>query len=307
MTYVSPAYERIWGRTRASLYESPKSFMESIHPEDREQLLRVVEEHQERAWTCEYRIVRPDGTIRWIHDRGYPILDESGNLRLRTGVSTDITDRKAAEESLHESMELMQYIVRNDPNAIAVYDRDLHYLAVSNRYLLDYNVKEEDIIGKHHYEVFPEMPQRWKDVHQRCLLGAVESEDDDYFERPDGSVTYNRWECRPWYRSSGEIGGIITYTEVTTERKKAEKELRESRERLQIVLDTIPAGVFWKDRDSVYLGANRAWLEAAGLNSSQEVVGKTDYDLPWGERSGEFLSRARPEGYGIRYSRIRHY
>ena len=164
---------------RESLYESPKSFLESVHREDRERLLRAIEEHQERQWSCEYRIVRPDGTIRWIHDRGYPILDERGNLRLRTGVSTDIT-----------------------------------------------------------------------------------------------------------------------------ERKKAEKDLLESRERLQIVLDTIPAAVFWKDSDSVYVGANRAWLVAAGLTSSQEVVGKTDYDLPWEKESGGFLSGARQEGYRIGYSRI---
>ena len=97
-TFVSSAYETIWGRTRESLYKSPQSFMESVHPEDRERLLREIKENRERQWTCEYRIVLPNGTIRWIHDRGYPILDESGNIRLRTGVATDITDRKAAEK-----------------------------------------------------------------------------------------------------------------------------------------------------------------------------------------------------------------
>ena len=79
----------------------------------------------------------------------------------------DITERKRAEARLRDSEENMRYIVKHDPNAIAIYDRDLHYIAVSDRYLQDYGVKEEDIIGKHHYEVFPEMPQRWKDVHQR--------------------------------------------------------------------------------------------------------------------------------------------
>ena len=172
----------------------------------------------------------------------------------------------------------MQYIVRNDPNVIAVYDLDLHYLAVSNRYLLDYNVKEEDIIGKHHYEVFPEMPQRWKDVHQRCLLGAVESEDDDCFERPDGSVTYNRWECRPWYRSSGEIGGIITYTEVTTERKRAEEELQKQVSLMESLLESIPAPVFFKDTSHVYLGCNEAFAEFVGL-PKESIIGKSVFEL----------------------------
>ncbi|HLN19441.1 MAG TPA: PAS domain S-box protein, partial [Bacteroidales bacterium] len=76
----------------------------------------------------------------------------------------DIRERKKAEKALKESEENMRYIVKHDPNAIAIFDRNLHYIAVSDRYLRDYSVREEDIIGKHHYDVFPEMPQRWKDV-----------------------------------------------------------------------------------------------------------------------------------------------
>ena len=103
IAYVSPSYEKIWGRTRDSLYESPKSFLESILPEDLEGLLRVIEEHKDQPWTCDYRIIRPDGTIRWIQDRCYPISDETGTVCLRAGVSSDITNRKKAEEQLQEA------------------------------------------------------------------------------------------------------------------------------------------------------------------------------------------------------------
>ena len=155
----------------------------------------------------------------------YPVKHESGDVYRLAFVGDDITERKKSETLLRENEELLRYLLKHDPNAIAVYDNNLHYIAVSDRYLKDYNVKEEDIIGRHHYEIFPEMPQKWKDVHSRCLAGAIERNDDDYFERPDGTITYNRWECRPWYRSDGKIGGITTYTEVTTERKKYEQEI----------------------------------------------------------------------------------
>jgi len=72
-----------------------------------------------------------------------------------------------------------------------------------------------------------------------------------------------------------------------TEHKRAEEALRDSRRMLQTVLDSIPSTLFWKDRDSIYLGANRALLETAGLQSSEEVVGKSDYDLPWGKKQAD--------------------
>ncbi len=180
----------------------------------------------------------------------------------------DITERKRAEARVRDSEENMRYIVKHDPNAVAIYDRDLRYIAVSDRYLQDYGLKEEDIVGKHHYEVFPEMPQRWKDVHQRCLAGAIEREDDDHFERPDGSITYNRWECRPWRRADGTIGGIITYTEVTTERKRAEKALRDSEEKFKEVFEsanvgksiTLPSGE---------IDVNRAFAEMLGYEREE--------------------------------------
>lgn len=215
--------------------------------------------------------------------------DAQGRPEKIVGSLRDITERKRAESALSESEETMRYIIKHDPNAIAVYDRDLHYIAVSDRYLSDYNVKEADVIGRHHYEVFPEMPEKWKEVHGRCLAGATERNDDDSFERPDGSITYNRWECRPWYRVDGTIGGMITYTEVTTERKKAEQALRESEEKFRTVFDsanvgksiTLPTGE---------INANKALCEMLGY-SRDELKGKRWQDLTPAEEI-EAISRA---------------
>lgn len=177
---------------------------------------------------------------------------------------------KKKETDLRQSEEMMRFIIRHDPNALAVYDRDLRYIAASNRYLQDYNVHEADIIGRHHYDVFPEMPQKWREVHQRCLAGAVERNDDDFFERLDGSVTYNRWECRPWYQVNGEIGGLITYTEVTTARKQAELKLNQSLDLLTKLARLVPGVIYQYRLDPD--GRSAFPYASPGMNDIYEVT-----------------------------------
>jgi len=99
MIYVSPAYETIWGRSRASLYNSPRSFLDSVHPDDRGKLMAGLAEHAAGKWDFEYRIVRPDGSLRWIRDRGFPVRDKDGSLSYMTGIATDITDLMEALEA----------------------------------------------------------------------------------------------------------------------------------------------------------------------------------------------------------------
>lgn len=103
MFYVSPGYERIWRRTRKSLYENPRSFIDVIHPEDREQVLSDLElKRTGQPFDNEYRITWPDGTIRWIWDRGFPVSNKNGQVTRYVGVAQDITERKKAEERLGE-------------------------------------------------------------------------------------------------------------------------------------------------------------------------------------------------------------
>jgi len=159
-----------------------------------------------------------------LHTRKIAIRSDSGAPLYLAGISEDITERKANEKRLAHSHELMRYVIEHTRSAVAVHDRELRYIYVSQRYLDDYKVREQNVIGKHHYEVFPDLPQKWRDVHQRALAGEVVSAEDDPYCRDDGTVEWTRWECRPWYANDGSIGGIIVYTEVTTDRKNAEEE-----------------------------------------------------------------------------------
>jgi PAS domain S-box-containing protein len=150
-----------------------------------------------------------------------------------TSLEKELTERKKAEEALRESEQRLRLFIEHAPTAIAMFDREMRYLAVSQRWLMDYGLGDGDIIRRSHYEIFPEMPNRWKAVHQRGLAGEVVRADEDSVERVDGAAQWLRWEVRPWYSADGVIGGIVIFTEDITERKQAEKELKASEARLK--------------------------------------------------------------------------
>jgi len=105
--YVSPAYERIWGRSRQNLYERPLSFTEAIHPEDRDGAFKAfLKQRDGQAFNHEYRIIQPGGSIRWIRDRGFPILDERSESYRFAGIAEDITERRALEEQFRQAQKM---------------------------------------------------------------------------------------------------------------------------------------------------------------------------------------------------------
>lgn len=121
--------------------------------------------------------------------------------------------------------EFLATFVEHCPAAVAVLDQEMNYLSVSKRWLSNFGLSEKRLTGKCHYDIFPEVPQRWREIHQRCLSGEVEKCDLDVFPRADGSTDWLRWEVRPWRDRSGEIGGIVMFSEVLTD-------IIETRERL---------------------------------------------------------------------------
>ena len=149
-----------------------------------------------------------------------------------TVILRDITERKRAEEALRQSEQRLRLFFDSAPAAIAVFDSRMCYLAASKRWQQDFQLTG-DVIGVSHYDLFPEIPEHWKQVHQRCLAGAMERCEEDRFVRASGTTTWLKWEVFPWRGTNDEIGGIIILSEDITERKRAEEELRASREQLR--------------------------------------------------------------------------
>ncbi|HLF30595.1 MAG TPA: PAS domain S-box protein, partial [Xanthomonadales bacterium] len=159
-------------------------------------------------------------------------------------MSIDVTDRNRAQRLLEHNQRLLNICIEHSPAAIAMLDRDMNYLAVSRRYLSDYGLHEQDvtgIVGRSHYEVFPEIPERWKAIHRRCLEGATERCEEDPFERSDGRLDWVRWEVCPWFDDRGTIGGLLFFTEVVTQQKLALQALRESEAKFHTLFNEHPA------------------------------------------------------------------
>jgi len=225
-------------------------------------------------------LISKDGNEYQIADSASPIKDKHGNTSGVVMVFRDVTEEYSMREKLKNSHYLMNYIIKHNRSAVAVHDRDLRYIYVSQKYIDDYKVKESDVIGKHHYEVFPDLPQKWREVHQKALAGEVHSAEDDPFYREDGSVDWTRWECRPWYESNGSIGGIVIYTEVINERKQKEMRLKDSEEKHRRLFETMSQGVIYQTADGSIISANPAAERMLGLSLDQ-MQGKTSMDPRW--------------------------
>ena len=222
-------------------------FRNLIHPEDQARVMDLVERALKtgQQTTGEWRVVWPDGSIHWIAGRWQVFMDESGEPSRVLGVNMDVTERKRTEEVLSEvnrtleaqavllqsREELLKIFVKHVPAAVAMVDRDMRYLQVSNRWCTDYLRGRTEILGRSHYELFPDMPERWKEVHRRGLQGETLRADEDRWDGQDGPH-WESWEVRPWKTPEGTVGGILILAEDITRRKQMEEALLEVSHRL---------------------------------------------------------------------------
>jgi PAS domain S-box-containing protein len=205
------------------------SVLEFTHPDDYKQTENAIEELRNKRTIYNFtnRIRCKNNEYKWLEWRALPYENKI------YAAARDISDRINYEDSIKHSQELMKYIIEHNWSGVAVHDKDLKYIYVSAGYYYDYDIELTNIIGKHHYEVMPNLPPHLKDIHQRVLNGEVLRSDEEMFYKKDGTQQWSRWECRPWYEFDGSIGGFILYYEIITNRKKMELELLYSKEKAE--------------------------------------------------------------------------
>lgn len=232
--FVNPAFCAMLGFSEEELCR--KHCVQFSPPEDAqkdwhffEQLRAGLIDH----YQLEKRYFRRDGSLVW--GRLTISLLNRHPLPLVVAMVEDITEEKAAAEkqgtALQAREELLKIFVKNVPAGVAMLDREMRYLQVSDRFCTDYSLDSSEVIGRSHYEVFPDIPERWKELHRRALAGETLRADEDRWEREGGPI-WLRWAIRPWWNSDGSQGGILIFAEEITRLKETEEALSKVNQKL---------------------------------------------------------------------------
>ncbi|MBD1909838.1 MULTISPECIES: PAS domain S-box protein [unclassified Leptolyngbya] len=237
--YVSPAYEQIWGRSRTEIYQDYSRWVETLHPDDRERVLAIATTslHKDEI-ESEYRIVRPDGSIRWIRDRGFPVRNEAGEIEKIVGIAQDITDRQLAVEALKQSEAKFRRLVEVSTFGVAMGDFDGNVL-YANDALLNMIGYSRDELEAGHIQWMNLTPpeqlyldlQAVEELRQRGVAQAFEKE----YIHKDGHRVPIMIGAALLNEPYTEQEQIICFYLDLTELKRTEAALREQ----QILLSTI--------------------------------------------------------------------
>ena len=283
--YVSPAYERIWGRPRQPLQENPKSFADSLHPEDRERVMADIAAMRKtgQRFEREYRIILPDGSLRWIWDRGFPVRAESGEIVRYVGAAQDITGRKRAEAALQVQIAHLQLVY--DTSSAAIFNVDTRgVITHANRRTAEmFALPLERLIGSE-YAARLHADERETGTQTMFALIAgkmAELDRERRYRRADGSEFWGHITGRRIVDADGKVTGLVGVIVDITEAKRAEETLRHNEAHLRELFDAFPIGVAHADKAQRITFANRVYREHfcsyyAGL-SVREFVGERIY------------------------------
>ena len=262
-----------------------ESWTPILHPDDLEECLDRWRESVQSGepYETEYRFkdIR-DGKYRWHLGRALAVRDDSAKIVHWFGTCTDIDDRKKVEADLAAKQEVLRLCVENAPAAISMFDREMRHLAVSRQWLSMLGLEGRDILGHSHYEINPEIPERWRGFHRRSLAGEVLRGREERFERADGVVQWHDWETRPWRGNDGEIGGILIFSQDVTERRLSGEAIRESEDKFRGIFDAASEGIWILDESATITLVNPRMAELLGYEPG-ELVGRSKWDFVFEE------------------------
>ena len=226
MLYVSPAYETVWGRSRSSLYSSAESFLGAIHPDDAILVEAAGGRHRDGASTdIEYRIVRPDGAVRWIRDHSYPAANSDGKTVHVVGIARDVTEYKRTGDKIREQASLLDsardaIVVRDLEHRVTYWNKSAERL---------YGLAAEDVLGRPVHEIFYKDPAPFQEAFDHLLkFGEWAGEMEQINKRGEPLTVESRWTL---VRDPGgqPKSVLVINTDITERRALEQRFLRAQR------------------------------------------------------------------------------
>jgi two-component system cell cycle sensor histidine kinase/response regulator CckA len=261
----------------------PKDLAEGFFADDQS----VLQTGQPVLSREEY-VLDADGQKRWLSTSKLPLKDEQGRIIGLVGIGRDITKHKRAEEALQQERNLLRTVIDNLPDVIYVKDANCRKTVVNKADLRNMGCQSEaEALGKTDFDLYPrEVAEAFYADDQSVIhTGQPVINREEYFLDAEGRKHWLLTTKVPLKDQQGQIIGLVGIGRDITNRVQATEGLRESQQMLQTVLDTIPVRVFWRDRESRYLGCNSPFARDAGFNKPEDLVGKNDFQLSWRDQA----------------------
>ena len=283
--YLSPGYEKIWGRPCADVMKNAALWLEAIHPEDRERVGQAIAVQAEGRYDCVYRIFTPDGQLRWIRDRAFPVRNPQGEVYRIAGVAQDVSAEQQALLGLQESQLRYQRVVDLSPDAIFVNCEQRIVMANPAMMRLVGASSEAQLLGRDPLELFAPEEREEVMAHIRLLQNEPDPQlppRERRLLREDGSQVFIERHVVP-FRHEGKPAILVVLHDLTAT-KLAQKELEQQRHRLEAVVQSSQEGILMLDPGGKVVLFNPAAEEMFALKVD-EALGR---DL------GEFVQEALP-------------
>jgi PAS domain S-box-containing protein len=274
LLYVSPAFETVWGYPRERLYSHPGGHLnlivDSIHPSDKEAALAALSQKVHDEYKAEYRIIRPDGAIRWVRSRSFIVQNSFGETWGIAGLSEDITEHKQSEELLRKREQEFTALVENSPDIISRFDRELRHIYVNPAVELATGMPSQEFLGKTHQDLgmSQALLSLWQESLQKVFQTGEPDEHEFRYLTPSGWKYYQS-RLFPELAADGSVESVLGICRDLTKNKQTEEALRESEECFRNVFDFAPMGMATCNLQGRLLQTNQAFQEILGYTNAE--------------------------------------
>ncbi|MCA9044993.1 MAG: PAS domain-containing protein [Planctomycetaceae bacterium] len=304
LLFMNSAAERIYGQPIEVLLSDLSVWRDAIHPEDRRTVANNLNRLSDVDYIeSQYRIRRPDGTIRWLRDTVRVVQDSHGAACCIAGIATDITEQKLAESTVEESKAVFNALVESLPLNVLRKNMQGQLVFANQRCCRALNRPLNDIVGKTDFDLFPqELATKYHEDDLEVLRSGKDRIDIEEHRTPEGKTIYVEVLKGCVYDSKGNVSGIQCLFWDISNRVYAELALERERDLLRTLMDNLPDLIFVKDREGKFLTVNAAMLRLMKASSSEDVIGRDDRDFWSPELAEHFMSddrRIMESGQGI--------